>query len=362
MELRLFPIPYPPSFVPKNLDPRSVMRLAISEEVQLFNLSTMKSGIDAGSDENVYDVVIIGGGPAGATAALYASRANLKTVVLDKSAVAGALGVTSKIANYPGVPKVVSGLELVMTMREQAQSFGAEFVTAQVVSADLFSDPKEVHTSVGSFKGKTVMVATGKMGRKNKVPGEEEFLGRGVSYCATCDAAFFRNQTVAVIGSSEEAVEEALFLTQFVKKLYLVAPGDKFHAEPENQQRLEENPKVEMRKHQPLREVLGEDAVRGVRLGARDGEEILEVNGVFIYLPGNAPIIEFLYGALETDEHGYVKTDRERMTSIPGVYAIGDITGNFIQQAVVAASDGAIAAMSAEKFIRGRSKVHSDWA
>ncbi len=337
------------------------MRLAISEETQLFNLSSLKAGAEADPEENVYDVVIIGGGPAGATAALYASRANLKTVVLDKSAVAGALGVTSKIANYPGVAKVVTGLELLMTMREQAQGFGAEFVTAQVLSADLLSEPKAVHTSVGIFEGKTVMVATGKMGRKNKVIGEEEFLGRGVSYCATCDAAFFRDQTVAVIGSSEEAVEEALFLTKFVGKLYLIAPGDKFHAEPGELEQLEENPKLVLRTHLGLREVVGGDSVKGIRLSGKAGEEMLDVDGVFIYLPGNAPIIEFLDGALEADEHGFVKTDRERMTNIPGVYAIGDITGNFIQQAVVAASDGAIAAMSAEKFIRGRAKVHSDW-
>lgn len=328
----------------------------------MFNLSSLKGGDDAGSEEGVYDVVIIGGGPAGATAALYASRANLKVVVLDKSAVAGALGVTSKIANYPGVAQVVSGLELLMTMREQAQSFGAEFVTAQVVSADLHAEPKEVHTSVGPYYGKTVMVGTGKMGRKNKIAGEEEFLGRGVSYCATCDAAFFRDQTVAVIGSTEEAVEEALFLTGFVRKLYLVAPGDKLHANSEHLRQLEQNPKVEVHKNQALREVAGGDTVKGIRISGKGGEEMLDVDGVFVYLPGNAPIIEFLDGALETDEQGFVVTDRERMTNIPGVYAIGDITGNFIQQAVVAASDGAIAAMSAEKFIRGRAKVRSDWA
>lgn len=327
----------------------------------MINISSFKIGAGAGPEEGVYDVVIIGGGPAGATAALYAARSNLKVMVLDKSAVAGALGVTSKIANYPGVPKVVSGLELLMMMREQAQGFGAEFLTTQVLSADLSSATKEVHTSAGSFKGKTVMVATGKMGRKNKIAGEEEFLGRGVSYCATCDAAFFRDQAVAVIGSSEEAVEEALFLSQFVKRLYIVAPGDRFHADQEHLARLEENAKVEIRKNQALKEVLGEDAVKGIHVAGKGGDEILEVDGVFIYLPGNAPIIEFLDGVLETDEHGYVKTDRERMTNIPGVYAIGDITGNFIQQAVVAASDGAIAAMSAEKFIRGRVKVHSDW-
>jgi thioredoxin reductase (NADPH) len=328
----------------------------------LLNLSSLRAGGEAGSDEDIYDVVIIGGGPAGATAALYAARANLKVVVLDKSAVAGALGVTSKIANYPGVPTVVTGLELLQTMRDQAAGFGAIFVEAQVVSSDLQGNPKEVQTSAGVYRGKTVMVATGKMGRKNKVPGEDAFLGRGVSYCATCDAAFFRDQTVAVIGSSEEAVEEALFLTRFAGKLYLVAPGDRFHAEPERLERLEENPKVELRRNRALRAILGANAVTGVHLSGRGGDETLPVDGVFIYLPGNVPIIDFLEGVLETTEEGCVKTDRERMTNIPGVYAIGDVTCNFIQQAVVAASDGAIAAMSAEKYIRGRAKAKSDWA
>lgn len=328
----------------------------------MLNLSSWRAGGGAGFRENIYDVVIIGGGPAGATAALYAARANLRTVVLDKSAVAGALGVTSRIANYPGVPAAITGLQLLQIMREQAASFGAEFVDAQVFSTGLHSDPKEVHAFTGVYRGKVVMVATGKMGRKNKVAGEDEFLGRGVSYCATCDAAFFQGRTVAVIGSSEEAVEEALFLTQFVRKLYLVAPGERFHADPKHLERLEQNPEVEFRRHQALRAVVGGDAVQGVRLLGHGDEETLPVDGVFIYLPGNMPIVDFLDGALETTEQGCIKTDRERATSVPGVYAIGDVTCNFIQQAVVAAADGATAAMSAEKYIRGRTKAHSDWA
>lgn len=328
----------------------------------MLDLSSWRAGGETGSSGNVYDVIIIGGGPAGATAALYASRSKLKTVVLDKSAVAGALGVTSKIANYPGVPTVMTGLQLLQIMREQAASFGAKFVEALVFSTALFGDVKEVHASTGVYKGKVVMIATGKMGRKNKVPGESEFLGRGVSYCAACDAAFFQDQTVAVIGSSEEAVEDALLLTQFVRKLYVVAPGERLHADPAHLARLEQNSAVEFRKHQALRAVEGRDAVQGVRLSAHDGEETLPVNGVFIYLPGNVPITDFLDTALETTEQGCIKTDRERATNIPGVYAIGDVTCNFIQQAVMAASDGAVAAMSAEKFIRGRAKPISDWA
>lgn len=328
----------------------------------LLNLSPLKSGNGSEPQDQIYDVLIIGGGPAGATAAIYAARANLKTLVLDKSIVAGALGVTSKIANYPGVPQLLTGQELLRIMRDQAAGFGAEFSTAQVVSSELRGEVKELHTSLGSFKGRVVMVATGKMGRKNKIPGEQEFLGRGVSYCATCDAAFFQGQVAAVVGSSQEAVEEAQFLSRFVRKLYLVAPGEKFLAEPEEMELLASDPKVEIRKNEALREVRGDDTVRAIHVSGRGGDETLEVDGVFVYLPGNVPMIDFLHGALETTEQGCVCVDRERATNIPGVYAIGDVVCSYIQQAVVAAADGAIAAMAAEKYIRGRAKVRSDWA
>jgi thioredoxin reductase (NADPH) len=329
----------------------------------LFNLSSLKSGgKKEEADPDIYDVAIIGGGPAGATAALYAARANLKVVVLDKNPAAGALAVTSKIANYPGVPRVLSGPELLKIMREQAESFGAEFKIAQALSTDLHSNPKVIHTSIGPVKAKTIIVATGKMGRKDKIPGEEEFLGRGVSYCATCDAAFFRDQAVAVVGASREAVEEAEFVTQFASKVYLLAPGEKFQAPPEEVEELEHNPKVEIRRKHALKEVIGDGAVTGVRVAVSGGQETLPVSGVFVYLPGNVPIIDFLDGQVETTESGCVRANHERATNIPGVYAVGDVVCSYIQQAVVAAGDGAIAAMAAEKHIRGRAKARSDWA
>lgn len=328
----------------------------------MLNLSSLKTGLDGGPREQTYDVLIIGGGPAGATAALYAARADLKTAVLDKAIVAGALAVTSKIANYPGIPMVLTGVELLQIMRDQAASFGAEFITAQVLSADLAGDPKELQTSVGPYRGRVVIIATGKMGRKGKIPGEEEFLGRGVSYCATCDAAFFRDQVVAVVGSSREAVEESRLVARFARKMYLVAPGENFHADQELLAELEADPRVEIRRNQGLRAVLGDDRVTAMRLSGPNGEEKVAVDGVFIYLPGNLPIVDFLEGVVEVTEQQCVKVDRERATSIPGVYAIGDVVCSYIQQAVVAAADGAIAAMAAEKYVRGRAKVRSDWA
>ena len=328
----------------------------------MFDISALRAGRDSAPSEEVYDVAIVGGGPAGSTAAMYAARANLKTVVLDKSVAAGALAVTSKVANYPGIPGVISGLELLQIIRGQAESFGASFVSAQVLHADLLSDPKTLETSAGPYRARAVIVATGKMGRKNKVPGEEEFLGRGVSYCATCDAAFFRDQVVAVVGASSEAVEESLLVARFASKVYLIAPGEKFQGDPANLEELERDPKVEILRNHSLRAVLGRDTVTGIRLSSREGEVELPVDGVFIYLPGNVPIVDFLGGALELTEQGCVKVDRERATNIPGVYAVGDVVCSYIQQAVVAAADGAIAARAAEKYIRGRTRPRSDWA
>ncbi len=328
----------------------------------MLNVSTLKVGREGGPEEKLYDVIIVGGGPAGATAALYAARSGLGTVVLDKAISAGALATTSKIANYPGIPKVMTGLELLQVIQKQADDFGAEFVTAQAVSAQLFGETKGIQTSIGPFRGKVVIIATGKMGRKSKIPGEEKFLGRGVSYCATCDAAFFKDRVVAVVGASREAVDESELVVRFSKKTYLIAPGEKFHTDHRQLDELEKNPKVEILRNRGLREVLGNDTVTGIRLSGATGDTVLPVDGVFIYLPGNVPIIDFLEGAVEVTEQECIKVDRERATSIPGVYAIGDVICSYIQQAVVAAADGAIAAMAAERYIRGRVKVRSDWA
>lgn len=322
----------------------------------------MSLNLTFGSAEpSIYDVAIVGGGPAGATAALYAARADLKTVVLDKASSAGALAITSKIANYPGIEEELTGAELLERMRRQARSFGAELIQAQVVGSDLCRDVKELYTSAGTFVAKTVIIATGKMGRKHKVPGEEQFLGRGVSYCATCDAAFFRNKTVAVFGSSEHAVEEAIFTAQFASAVHFLAPGEKLTASDEQVEALTANRKVVVQYRKPLRAVVGNDVVSAVRVGGSTGEEQIPTDGVFIFLPGNMPILDFVGDDLDLTEQGCVAVGPDRSTSIPGVFAVGDIVCSFIQQAVIAAADGAIAAMAAEKFVRGRKKVKSDW-
>jgi thioredoxin reductase (NADPH) len=314
-------------------------------------------------EEGVYDVAIIGGGPAGSTAAIYTARANLKTLVIDKGIANGALGITSKIANYPGIPGEISGEELVRRMRQQAESFGAEFVQDRIQATDLLSNPKLLFGNNGTYQAKAVIIATGSMGRGNRVPGEDRLLGRGVSYCATCDAAFFRNAEVAVVGSSEEAVEEALFLTQFVSKLHFLSPKREIHADPEMVRELSEHPKVTMYWGAVLREVLGEEKVEAIRYRTPLGtEETLPVAGVFIYLQGGHPVTDFLAGQIPLSEGGCIMVDSEYQTAVPGVYAVGDVICNHIKQAVVAAAEGAIAAMAVEKQLRGRKKMVLDWS
>jgi thioredoxin reductase (NADPH) len=312
----------------------------------------------------VYDVVIVGGGPAGASAAIYTARADLRTLVIDKGLTAGALGITTKISNYPGVPGTVSGAEIVKTIRAQAQAFGAEFVTDKVVGVDLNSDPKMVFAGTNSYETKTIILATGAMGRTSSVPGEEEFLGRGVSYCATCDGAFFRDRPVAVIGTNDEALEETLFLTKFVQQVYLIAPTPELKVSPELLEEVAALDKVEIHTGTRFKAVEGSDKVAGVRVQKRGSkeEEVLAVDGVFIFLQGAKPITDYLMGQLATTENECLQVDRHLQTSVPGVFAVGDLLCTHVKQAVIAAADGVMAAIAVDKYIHGRDKIKMDWS
>ncbi|GAB5047482.1 NAD(P)/FAD-dependent oxidoreductase [Thermodesulfovibrio sp. TK110] len=308
----------------------------------------------------LYDVVIIGGGPAGLTAGIYAARANLKTLILDKSRTAGALAYASLIENYPGLEKPLPGKELLERIRAQALSFGVEYKEEQVVGVDLTSEIKEVVTMNSSYKGKTVIVATGSMGRKPTIKGEGELLGRGVSYCAVCDAPFFRGKTVGVLGDSEEAVKEAVYLTEFADKLYLITPSSKLKVEPEHP--VYQNPKVEILTSHSIKEITGTDFVTGIILKDLEGnEKNIEVSGVFVYLQGSQPVVDFLGEALKLDEKGFIVVDNFMQTTIQGVFAAGDVASPHARQVVIACAQGAIAALSAEKYIRGRSRIKTDW-
>ncbi len=311
----------------------------------------------------VWDVVIIGGGPAGATAALYAARADLRVLVLDKGLTASALGITSRIANYPGIPEEISGAELLQRMRDHAQRFGAVFVQDKVQAVDLESNPKLIFANGGTYEARAMIIATGSMARGQRVKGEEALLGRGVSYCATCDGAFFRDQDVAVAGNTDEAVEEALFLTRFARQVHFLSPTPKIHASEPLVRELTEHPAVRVYPGATLREVIGTDHVTGVRVALREsGEQVIPVSGAFIYLQGGKPATDFLSGQLPLSETGCVKVDAEYRTAIPGVYAVGDVLCNHVKQAVVAAAEGAVAAMAVEKALRGRKQLAVDWA
>lgn len=317
----------------------------------------------ASTQDKIYDVIIIGGGPAGATAALYTSRAQLDTLVIDKGLTTGALGITSRIANYPGVTEEVSGAEILGRMRDQARSFGTAFVIDRVIGVDLPGDEKFVFGNNGTYRGHAVIIATGSMGRGTRIKGETELLGKGVSYCATCDAAFFKDQEVLVAGNNDEAIEEGLFLTKFVRHVHFLYPTLELKAPEHLIEELEENPKVSLYTNARLLEISGEERVEGARFEQRgQAETTIAIKGAFVYLQGGRPITDFLQGQLEISDSGCLIVDDEYRTAVPNVYAVGDVLCNHVKQVVIAAGEGAVAGMALEKALRGRRKIVVDWA
>lgn len=313
-------------------------------------------------EREIWDLSIIGGGPAGATAAIYASRAKLKTIVIDKAINAGALGVTSKIANYPGVNEVLTGERLLRIMWDQAEKFGTVIKRGRVAAAMLTEVPKKILTAEGdTYEAKVVILCTGAMGRSKVYPGEEEYLGRGVSNCATCDGAFFKDQPMLVYGHTEEALEEADFLTRFASKLYVATPKDDYKEHQELFEQVSQKPNVEFMYNRGLKEIFGNDNVKGAILVGPEGEVKLDVEAAFIYGSGNKPMTDYLFGTVKTDEQGYIVVDKDMQTNIPGVFACGDLLTNAVKQAVVAAAQGCIAALSADKYINKRKGFIRDY-
>ena len=316
-----------------------------------------------GIEQSNYDVIIIGGGPAGATAAVYTARAGLKTLIIDKGLTTGALGITSRIANYPGITEQISGAELLERMRDQARSFGTDFVTDKTIGVDLLSEEKSVFGNNGNYNGRSVIIATGSMGRGTRIKGETELLGKGVSYCATCDAAFFKDQEVMVAGNSDEAIEEALFLTKFARHVHFLSPTPELKAPQHLIDELGENPKITLYASAIVREIIGQDQVESVRFEQRgQPETTIPVKGAFVYLQGGKPITDFLQGQLEISENGCLVVDSEFRTAVPNIYAVGDVLCNHVKQVVIAAGEGAIAGMALEKALRGRKQIVVDWA
>lgn len=311
---------------------------------------------------NSYDVVIIGGGPAGLSCALYTARAKLKTIILDRAPGAGALASTAKIANYPGVVGPVAGPDLLDTMREQALSFGAEYSRSPVMAVDVVSEPKVVYTSDDVYKGKTLVIATGSLGRKDRIDGEEELLGRGVSYCVTCDAAFFTDKVAGIVGHDEVAIEETLFLARFAREVHLIVPRAHLSAPVDMLNEMDNTPNITIHLGLIARRIVGEQSVAGVVCMDRDkNESTIPLDGIFMLLTGNAPITEFLGGAVKLSDINCIEVDCNLATSVPGVYAAGDVTCLHPKQAIIAAAEGAIAALSIDKFLSGRERAKADY-
>jgi thioredoxin reductase (NADPH) len=300
-----------------------------------------------------WDVVIVGAGPAGLAAGIYAGRSQLKTVILDQMMPGGQLLITEQIENYPGFHDGITGFELSEKLRVHAEKFGAVIENGQPVSSvDLDGNLFVVRTEGGEIKGKTLIWAAGSIAKKLNVPGEAEFIGRGVSYCAVCDGAFFKDRVVAVIGGGDSALEEALYLTKFASKVYLIHRRDKFRAVKIIQDRVKRNEKIEPVLNKVVVSINGTQFVESLTLkDTMTGETTeLPVDGVFIFI-GNEPNVAPVVHLVETTEQGFIITDEEMRTKTPGLFAAGDVRHKSLKQVVTAAADGAVAAMSATKYL-----------
>ena len=300
----------------------------------------------------LYDVIVIGGGPGGYTAALYAARANLSVAILEKLSPGGQMGTTDVIDNYPGFPQGVNGFELAMQMKEGAERFGAQTQLAEVTQVELAGQVKTVHTSGGDYQARTVVLATGAHPRELGLPGERELRGRGVSYCATCDGMFYRGKTVVVVGGGNTAVSDVLYLSRLCEKVYLVHRRDTLRASKVYLDPLQKAENVEFRWNSVVKQLLRDQAVTGVRVrNKKTGEERdIPCGGVFVAV-GYLPNTELYRGQVELDEAGYVLADETTQTNLPGVFAVGDLRKKPLRQVVTAASDGAVAAHFIEEYL-----------
>lgn len=299
-----------------------------------------------------YDVIIIGGGPGGYTAALYAARANLSTLVLEKMSPGGQMATTDIVENYPGFVEGINGFDLGMQMKEGAERFGVKTRMKEVKSVDLISNPKLVQTKKDTFESKTVILATGAFPRELGLPNERELRGRGVSYCATCDGSFYRGKTVVIVGGGNTAVADAIFLAKICEKVYLVHRRDELRASKTYMDALEKTENIEFIWSSEVVEIEAEQFVTGVKVKNKKDDSIREVacDGVFVAI-GNVPNTELIQGQVELDEAGYVLADETTKTNIPGVFAVGDMRTKPLRQIVTAVADGAVASKFAEEFI-----------
>ena len=303
--------------------------------------------------KRIYDMIILGGGPGGYTAALYAARAGLDVLVLERLSPGGQMALTSAVDNYPGFPEGIDGFELGMRFQQQAERFGAVTEYAEVRSLDLLAEPKVLHTSSGDYHGRTVVIAAGAGPRKLGLPSEEPLTGRGIHYCAHCDGMFYRDKVVALVGGGNSAAAEALHLSRVAKKVILIHRRDTLRATKIYHEPLMAQDNIEFRWNSAVSELLGENRLSGIRVrDLRSGdEEELEVSALFVSI-GRKPSTDLFADQLELED-GYIRADESTKTSIPGVYAVGDIRTKALRQIITAAADGANAAHAAEGYLSG---------
>jgi len=300
----------------------------------------------------MYDVIIIGGGPAGLTAGLYNARARLNALLLERLAPGGQVLTTDRVENYPGFPDGISGFELMDRMKTQAEKFGLKIQSDEVTSLELSAKHKAVLTGSGSLETKAIILCCGATWKKLGIEGEDQLMGKGVSFCATCDGPFYRNQEVAVIGGGDTALEEAIFLTRFVSKIHLVHRRDKLRATKVLQERALSHEKIEILWDSIPVRILGEKGVEGIELKNVKTQDVFRrnVQGVFVFI-GTLPNTDMLKGLIRLDENGFVVTDDNMQTSVSGVFAAGDIRSKLFRQISTAVGEGATASYAVEKYL-----------
>lgn len=299
----------------------------------------------------MYDLIILGGGPAGLTAGLYATRSKLKTLLIEKMYLGGQIVNTYQLENYPGFEEI-SGPDLISRMEAQTKKYGLEIINEDVLGLDIKGDIKKVNTNNKTYEAKAIILTMGATPKRLGIESESKFIGSGISFCATCDGAFYKDATVAVIGGGNTAVEDAVYLTKFAKKVYIIHRRNELRATKTEQDKAFANDKIEFIWDTVVTDIEGEYGVEGLKLkNVKTGEEnSLKVDGVFVAI-GYSPNTEIVKGIIDMDEYGYIVTDDDMQTNIPGVFAAGDIRHKTLRQVVTATGDGAIAAYVAEKYI-----------